>query len=63
VAIVRRDGQLRFASDQGPELWRCLDAPPRYFAALEASSSNGIAATAKREPQPVGSGYVPIACS
>ena len=53
---MRRDGQVRFASDHGPKLWRCVDAPPRYFAALEASSSNGIAATATREPQPLGSG-------
>jgi hypothetical protein len=51
VAIVRRDGQVHFASDHGPELWRRLDAPPRYFAALKPSSSNGIAATARREPQ------------
>ena len=56
---MRRDGQVRFASDQGPELWRCLDAPPRYFAALEAGSSNGIAGTAKRESQPVGLGLRP----
>ena len=53
---MRLDGQVRFTSDHGPELWRCLDAPLRYFAALEASSSNGIAAPTKREPQPVGSG-------
>jgi hypothetical protein len=55
VAIVRRDEQVRFASDQGPELWRCLDAPLRYFAAqsklVEWDRCDGRA-----QPQPVGLG-------
>jgi hypothetical protein len=62
AAIVRRDGQVRFASDHGPKLWRCLDAPPRYFAALNASRM-GSPRRPSGSHNPLARTYLPIACS